>query len=152
MLSIVNHVSVMFCGGKRPYPIHNICDRALNRDHVYWWAQWASCNKTKQKKKHMKLRPDNLAKFLKQKVCNALSHVVKAYVIGRIRSSEWLNVRKSATINLINILLFKYKNIIFIQRFQNSKIMWFKITRSLPLEKTWPISSKRWRKIYLRVW
>lgn len=34
--TIVSQASVMFCGWKRPYPMHNICESALNRDHVYW--------------------------------------------------------------------------------------------------------------------
>ena len=43
MLMIVSHTSVVLCGGKRPYPIHSMCERALNSAHVYCSVQWARC-------------------------------------------------------------------------------------------------------------
>lgn len=42
MLRIVSQVSDMFCGGNLPYPIHNMCDKALNSANVYCSAQCAS--------------------------------------------------------------------------------------------------------------
>ncbi len=43
MLSMVSHMSHRLCGGNRPYPMHNICDMALNSAQEYCSNQYASC-------------------------------------------------------------------------------------------------------------
>eukprot|EP00040_Diaphanoeca_grandis_P014227 m.72032 g.72032 ORF g.72032 m.72032 type:complete len:116 (-) comp24419_c0_seq1:35-382(-) len=35
ILKIVSQHSVSVVGGSCPYPIHNMCDKALNNDHAY---------------------------------------------------------------------------------------------------------------------
>lgn len=42
MDSMVSHMSVSDCGGKRPYPMHSMCDMALNSAQEYCSSQNAS--------------------------------------------------------------------------------------------------------------
>lgn len=43
-------MSVNDCGGNLPYPMHSMCDIALNRAHEYCSNQNASCNKSYDRK------------------------------------------------------------------------------------------------------
>lgn len=43
MDSMVSHMSVSDWGGNRPYPMHSMCDIALNSAHEYCSSQNACC-------------------------------------------------------------------------------------------------------------